>query len=182
MRPKIQLRVVRDQIEYLEDYLHKTEPAVGILKDAISQSKAWLEDENFPTSYTEISHQLEMATSVVLEHKSNILSHEREETYDEQSKSTTKAETQGTEKHFPSMNEFEKQVQQSTADLSDKLEQRVERLETTLTFLKVGIKKTEDDVTEIKQWSETYTTEQIEIRKQIEHLAIKQKHAMHKAN
>ncbi|XP_059164517.1 early endosome antigen 1-like [Physella acuta] len=62
------------------------------------------------------------------------------------------------------------------ADLSNKLEQRVERLETALTSMQSRNKKTEADVTEIKQWWDTYKTEESNVKEHIEQLAIKQKH------
>ncbi|XP_059164478.1 putative leucine-rich repeat-containing protein DDB_G0290503 [Physella acuta] len=61
-------------------------------------------------------------------------------------------------------------------DLNNKLEQRVERLETALTSMQSRNKRTEADVTEIKQWRDTYKTEESNINEQIEQLAIKQKH------
>ncbi|XP_059164566.1 early endosome antigen 1-like isoform X2 [Physella acuta] len=62
------------------------------------------------------------------------------------------------------------------ADFSNKLEQRVERLETALTSMQSRNKKTEADVTEIKQWRDTYKTEESNMKEHIEQLAIKQKH------
>ncbi|XP_059164568.1 kinesin heavy chain-like [Physella acuta] len=61
-------------------------------------------------------------------------------------------------------------------DLSNKLEQRVERLETALTSMQSRNKKTEADVTEIKQWRDTYKTEESNMKEHIEQLALKQKH------
>ncbi|XP_059164474.1 microtubule-associated tumor suppressor 1 homolog isoform X2 [Physella acuta] len=63
-----------------------------------------------------------------------------------------------------------------SADLSNKLEQRVEHLEITLTSMQSRNKKTEDDLTKIKKWKDTYTTEESNIKEQIEQLALKQKH------
>ncbi|XP_059162745.1 coiled-coil domain-containing protein 18-like isoform X2 [Physella acuta] len=63
-----------------------------------------------------------------------------------------------------------------SADLSNKLEQRVERLETTLTSMQSRNKKTEADLTEIKQWRDTYKTEESNMKEHIEQLALKQKH------
>ncbi|XP_059162725.1 repetitive organellar protein-like [Physella acuta] len=63
-----------------------------------------------------------------------------------------------------------------SADLSNKLEQRVERLETTLLSLQIRSKKTEVDVTDIKQWRDTYITEQNNMNEEIKQLALKEKH------
>ncbi|XP_059162753.1 microtubule-associated tumor suppressor 1 homolog [Physella acuta] len=62
------------------------------------------------------------------------------------------------------------------ADLSNKLEQRVERIETALASMQSRNKKAEADVTEIKQWRDTYKTEESNVKEHIEQLAIKQKH------
>ncbi|XP_059162761.1 uncharacterized protein LOC131946128 isoform X2 [Physella acuta] len=63
-----------------------------------------------------------------------------------------------------------------SADFSNKLEQRVERLETTLTSMQSSNKKTEADVTELKQWRDTYKTEESNMKEHIEQMALKQKH------
>ncbi|XP_059162747.1 kinesin heavy chain-like isoform X2 [Physella acuta] len=62
------------------------------------------------------------------------------------------------------------------ADFSNKLEQRVEHLETALTSMQSRNKKTEADLTEIKQWRDTYKTEESNMTEHIEQLALKQKH------
>ncbi|XP_059164524.1 microtubule-associated tumor suppressor 1 homolog [Physella acuta] len=63
-----------------------------------------------------------------------------------------------------------------SADFSNRLEQRVERLETTLTSMQSrNKKKTEADLTEIKQWRDPYKTEESNMKEQLEQLAIKEK-------
>ncbi|XP_059164598.1 uncharacterized protein LOC131947400 [Physella acuta] len=62
------------------------------------------------------------------------------------------------------------------ADLSNNLEQRVERLETTLSSPQSRNKESVDELTEIKQWRDTYTKEQNNMKEEIKQLALKEKH------
>ncbi|XP_059164514.1 leucine zipper protein 1-like isoform X1 [Physella acuta] len=75
MRSKIQVKLVKEHMKYLEEKIQVLEPAISEIKKAVDKSKIWIEDKNNNPSitYIELYQELESATTAIMDAASYII-------------------------------------------------------------------------------------------------------------
>ncbi|XP_059164636.1 uncharacterized protein LOC131947440 [Physella acuta] len=174
MRPRIQLKVVREQMKYLEEPIQLMEPVIGLMKNALEKSKTWMEDinDNPSITYIDLCQELASATTALLDVASNILS-DNEELVDVDGSTPSLAQStlEPTKTETPDQSESINQVTKLVKNQEEVVFTRLGLLENRISCLESSIQKTKEDASEIKQWRKNFVTEQSDI----EQLTKKQK-------
>ncbi|XP_059162672.1 synaptonemal complex protein 1-like [Physella acuta] len=154
-----QVKHLTELMKYLEEQIRVMEPVIEVMKNAVEKSRTWVDDENDNQSvtYTELCQELESATTAVLDVASHIISKNKCNSRVEAGlTSQSTPQTTATEKcdNIELKNQINQQVQHTAEILS-----RLELIETALSSLQDTKQKTEDDISEIKQWKDTFVSE-----------------------
>ncbi|XP_059162673.1 putative leucine-rich repeat-containing protein DDB_G0290503 [Physella acuta] len=161
MSTELQAVVVTEHTKYLEEKLQVLEPVIEVMKNAVEKSQTWIADQNVNPSitYTELRQQLKSATTTMLDAAAQILNDDDKVNVEPESStsslSTSLTISTNTSDNSELKNQISKQVKHTAEILT-----RLELIETAISSLQDTKQKTEDDISEIKQWRDTFVSEQ----------------------
>ncbi|XP_059162756.1 uncharacterized protein LOC131946124 isoform X2 [Physella acuta] len=175
MPTRIQVKVVTEQIKYLEEKIQVLGPVIERMKNVVTKSKAWLEEktDQSSVSYIELSQELDTAATALLDVTSHILDEDNVDV-NKPTPSLPQSDTQTTAT-IESTRQLITQVQHTAVEEHPDLERRLAYIEAALSSLQDTQHKSTDDISEIKQWRDKFVTEQSDMGANIEQLTKKQK-------
>ncbi|XP_059164589.1 uncharacterized protein LOC131947392 [Physella acuta] len=177
MPTRIQVKVVTEQILYLEEHIQVLGPVVESIKNIVTKSKAWLEEktDQSSVSYIELSQELDTAATALLDVTSHISDGDNMDV-NKPTPSLPHPDTQTTATFLTveSTKQLNTKVQHTAVKEHPDLERKLAYIETTLSSLQDIQHKSTDDISEIKQWRDNFVTEQSDVGINIDQLTKKQ--------
>ncbi|XP_059164642.1 cytadherence high molecular weight protein 2-like [Physella acuta] len=169
MRPKIQIQHVTNHVKHLEEQIQIIEPVIEAMKIVVEKSKTWIEDQNSLPSltYIELQEELDSASTSLLNVSAEMLKQNNEDIDEHE-----QPQDQSTQHTIIQLAAAESKGQfGKLADIASSLQ----LIEKALSSLQDAKQKTEDDISEIKQWRNSFIAEQTDNNISFENFSRKQK-------